>query len=333
MRILLTGATGFVGRHVHPALSAAGHEVRCGSRRPKEAKRHLPSHQWVHLDVRDPSSIREAMTDCDAAIYLVHNMHTGPNYPDVEAQCAIGFAEAAQSSKVQRLVYLGGVLPTGGAMSKHLESRRRTGALLRSTNVPTTELRAAMIIGAGSASWVMVRDLAARLPAMLLPRWLKNLSHPVAIDDVVYAIMCALVEKQPEEPSHHIYEIPGPEGMTHRELLQRVAHVLGHERLMMNVPVLSPRLSSYWIALVTRVDLNMAQELVEGVRYDLIPTEPILWDMHDHTPMSLEEAAKLALSDEAMTGVHPPPLEARSRQIGSRFRTPKGWSNAPALNP
>ena len=186
------------------------------------------------------------------------------------------------------------MVPTSAKPSKHLASRAETGRILRAGTVSTIELRAAMIIGSGSASWTMVRDLAARLPIMVLPRWLKNHSHPIAIDDVIAAILLSL---RLETTESNVFEIPGPERIDHKELLGRVVTLMGRKRPMVSVPVLSPRLSSYWIALVTRTDLSLAKELVEGVRDDLDPSHSLLWDHVEHTPMSLDDSIKLAFVD------------------------------------
>ena len=174
MRVLLTGATGFVGRHLYPALLAAGCRVRCATRNVGQARRAHPDREWVHFDVERPDIVRAALEGCDAAFYLIHGMGQGADYPEREARSADNFVRAAEASGVRRIVYLGGVAPSGARASKHLASRHRTGELLRAGAVSVIELRAAMIIGAGSASWTMVRDLAARLPAMVLPSWLRN---------------------------------------------------------------------------------------------------------------------------------------------------------------
>jgi uncharacterized protein YbjT (DUF2867 family) len=311
VKVLLTGATGFVGGHLYPALAAAGHEVICATRDPDGARGQHPDRRWVELDVERGDALEEALAGCDAAYYLVHSMAAGGDYPEREIAGAERFTAAAAAAGVRRLVYLGGVLPAGEA-SRHLSSRRRTGEILRGGAVSAVELRAAMIIGAGSASWTMVLDLAARLPAMLLPRWLRNHSHPIAIDDVIYGLLAALTWPGDES---WVFELPGPERITHRDLLRRVAGVLGHQRLMIDVPVLSPRLSSYWIALITRVDLGLARELVEGVRHDLDPGSEILWDRVDHRPMSIEAAVRLALDDAE----HEAAAAARARQLGIAF--------------
>lgn len=309
-KVLLTGATGFVGSHVAVALRAAGHEVRCATRSPERARARSPELAWVALDLEEPATIEPALTGCDAAVFLVHGMgpgHGDDDYPERERAGAEAFAAAAGRVGLRRIVYLGGVVPARGA-SRHLRSRERTGEILRAGPTETIELRAAMVIGAGSASWVMVRDLARRLPAMVLPRWLRNTSFPIAIEDVVFGIVAALA--LPPAASA-IYDLPGLERLTHRDMLIRAAAAMGHRRLMISVPVLTPRLSSYWIALVTRTSLAMAKELVEGVRHDLEPLDRSLWDEIGHRPMSLDDAIRRALADEAEPVV--PSLAMRAR--------------------
>jgi len=317
MRVLLAGATGFVGCYLYEALVASGADVVCGTRDVASAKRRLPDREWVRVDVEQVETLHKALVGCDGAFYLIHGMGQGSDYPEREAQSARNFLEAAEACGVRRIVYLGGVLPpTGKRVSKHLASRRNTGRILRSGRVSTIELRAAMIVGLGSVSWTMVRDLAARLPAMVLPRWLRNNSHPIAVDDVVWALLAAL--HSPEEGSR-VYDVPGPERISHRDMLQRVASLQGHTRRMINIPILTPRLSSYWVALVTRVDLEMVKELVEGVRFDLDPTEAIFWNQVDHVPMSIATGAQLALDDETSPSVPSRSGLLRVRAIGMEF--------------
>lgn len=303
--ILVTGATGFIGRHVVVALREAGHRVRCATRSPARARISRPDLEWVELDLLRPETVGPALGGCDAAVYLVHAMGPGrdEDYPAQEREGAASFAHAAGTAGVRRIVYLGGVVPVTGA-SRHLLSRQRTGEILRAGPVETIELRAAMVIGAGSASWVMVRDLSRRLPAMVLPRWLRNTSFPIAIEDVVHGIVAALA--LPMDGSR-VYELPGPERVTHREVLIRAAAAMGRRRLMLSVPILTPRLSSYWIALVTRTSLAMAKELVEGVRSNLEPTGESLWTQLDHEPMPVDEAIRRALAGE---GSQPQPPTA-----------------------
>ena len=316
MQVLLTGAAGFVGCYLYEALVAASIDVVCATRNVESSSKRFPGRKWVRVDVEVPETLHAAMEGCDCAYYLIHGIGQGDDYPEREAQSARNFLRAAESSGVSRIVYLGGVLPAGPRVSKHLASRRETGKILRSGKVSTIELRAAMIVGLGSVSWTMVRDLAARLPAMILPRWLQNHSHPIAIDDVVWALLAALTCPAGES---HIYDVPGPERISHRDVLQRVAALQGHTRKMINVPILTPRLSSYWIALTTRVELGMAKELVEGVRYDLDPGGDIMWDHFAHVPMAIEAGAMLALGDEKSVSMPSPVGKHRVQQIGLAF--------------
>jgi uncharacterized protein YbjT (DUF2867 family) len=319
-RVLVTGATGFVGRHLRVALQAAGYQLRLGARNPEAARDREPDQEWVAFDTDHPHTMETALEGCDAAFFLVHQVGARADYAVSETAAANDFARAAEQVGLKRLVYLGGVAPTT-IRSRHLRSRRETGAILRTSAVPCIELRAAMIIGQGSASWRMVTDLAERLPAMVLPRWLTNHSWPIGIDDVVVALIAALSLQATDSSC---YEIPGAERITHREMLLRVASRLGHRPVMVGVPVLSPRLSSYWIGLVTSVDLGLARELVQGLVTDLDPTGPSLWDVIDHHPAGLEETVALALADTAATTTPSSATRARMEQIGSAAAQGRG---------
>ncbi len=307
-RVLLTGATGFVGRHLYPVLRAAGHEVVSTTRDVEAARRSDPGRKWLYCDTSDPSSVLSALEGCDAAYYLVHSVASSRDYPVREALAARTFRDAAAEAGVSRIIYLGGVAPRR-APSRHLKSRLRCGELLRQGPVPTFELRAAMIIGRGSASWTMVYDLAQRLPAMVLPRWLKNHSWPVAIEDVVYALAHTL-----ELPASAAgwSDVPGPERLNHRETLMRVAEHLGNHPLTVSIPLLTPRLSSYWIAAVTHVDLALARELVAGLRSDLDPTGTRFWTLcPEHELKTLDDAIDDALIDRNAS--HVPSVRTRRR--------------------
>jgi len=311
--VLLTGATGFIGQHLWPALAAGGHRVIGTSRDATRAAQRHPDREWRSLDVEDPSTMRAALEGCDVAVYLVHGLGQGDDYPDREREAAFAFREAAAEAGVRRVVYLGGVAPAGEA-SRHLKSRLSTGAILRGGQVPCTELRAAMIIGQGSASWSITRDLARRLPAMLLPAWLRNRSHPVDVTDVVAALQWAV--EQPDDVPSEWLDVPGPRCLTHEEMLGLVADEFGRHPPMLSVPVLSPRLSSYWIALVTREGLPMAKELVEGLRWDLLPAGESVWERCGHDPLALEEAVHRAVADEVEARVPSPATMARLKAIG-----------------
>jgi uncharacterized protein YbjT (DUF2867 family) len=295
-RALLTGATGFIGGHLHGPLRAAGWDVRCLTRRPADARARWPDRDWVGGDVADAGALTRAMGKCEVAFYLVHGMgELGTGWVEREVRAAETFARAAADAHLGRLVYLGGVAPAG-APSEHLRARLQTGEALRAGPVPCLELRAGMIVGEGSASWTIVRDLAARLPAMVLPAWLAHRSEPVALDDVVAALVAAARFPLPRS---EVRDLPGPEALSGNEILRRVAAVMGRRPLLLRVPFVSPSLSSHWIRLVTRADHRLAAELVEGLTSDLLATHPGFWEAARlPAPMALEEAARRALAAE-----------------------------------
>ena len=294
--LLLTGATGFVGGAVRSALAAKGWRVRCLTRHAARAHKREPALDWVQGDVADPASCARALDGCQAALYLVHGIGEGGDYHRHEVRAAATFSKAAAAAGVERIVYLGGVAPMGTG-SDHLRSRLDVGEALRSGPVKTIELRASMIVGHGSLSWLIVRDLAARLPFMLLPRWLKARTQPVAIDDVVVALVRAL--ELPLAASAW-FDIPGPVTLSGKEILQETARVMGlrHPRII-EVPLVSPRLSSHWIRFVTRAQWSVAREVVVGLTEDLLARDDHFWKLIGH-PLrcSFAEAAKRALDAE-----------------------------------
>jgi uncharacterized protein YbjT (DUF2867 family)/membrane protease YdiL (CAAX protease family) len=298
--LLLTGATGFVGRAVWPALVEAGWTVRGLTRDAERARRHAPDREWVQGDVADRAACERAMAGCGAALYLVHGMGEGADYHRREVEAAATFAQAAHAAGVARIVYLGGVAPRGEG-SAHLRSRRDVGETLRAGPVPVLELRASMIVGDGSLSWLIVRDLAARLPVMVLPRWLRSRTEPVAIDDIVVALVRAL-DLPPG--SEGVYDVPGPEVLSGREILEKTSRVMGLARPhMLAVPLLTPRLSSLWVRFVTRAEWSVAREVVVGLTEDLLAEDARFWELIGHTTrLDFTQAARRALGAEAARG-------------------------------
>jgi uncharacterized protein YbjT (DUF2867 family) len=294
--ILLTGATGFVGGAVRPALAALGWHVRCLTRDPSQAHERQPGLDWVGGDVADATSCARALDGCQAAMYLVHGIGEGADYHAREVAAARTFSRAAADAALERVVYLGGVAPAT-AGSEHLRSRLEVGETLRAGPVKTIELRASMIVGHGSLSWLIVRDLAARLPVMVLPQWLKSRTQPVAVADVVVALVRAL--DLPVATSA-CFDLPGPAAMSGKEILEETARVMGlpHPR-MLEVPLLTPRLSSLWVRFVTRAKWSVAREVVVGLADDLLARDEQYWALVDHSKrLTFAEAAASALMAE-----------------------------------
>lgn len=297
MRVLLTGATGFVGGRLHAPLIAAGHEVICGSRAPVLARRRDPTKQWCALELGNERSIDAALEGCDAAYFLVHAM-TGAksNYGKRELEGAQRFVRMAKKRNLKRIVYLGGLAPPPEVLSAHLASRLAVGRTLREGEVPCLELRASVIVGNGSASFRILRDLAARLPAMVLPRWLENKTEPVAIDDVISALVAGLAVPL---PASDWYDLPGADTLSGREMLMRTAALLGVKPRTMPIPLLTPRLSARWLWLISGVDYRLACELVDGLRRDLLAQRRGFWELAGlPPPIGFDEAARRALGEE-----------------------------------
>jgi uncharacterized protein YbjT (DUF2867 family) len=279
--VLLTGASGFVGQRLHPLLVESGWSVRCVTRDARKARLAHPDRDWIEADIRDASALQSAMQGCEAAYYLVHEMGAAADFAAREASAASTFARAAQAAGLQRIIYLGGVLPdSGSAASEHLRSRARVGEILRAGTVPVLELRASMIVGPGSLSYVIVRDLAVRLPFMILPRWLDSRTEPVAIDDVLIALVRGL-DVPLNAPA--AFDLPGPEILAGREILFRTAAALGLRRpYFVRVPVLTPHLSSLWVRFVTRAEWRVAREIVVGLTDDLLARDHNYWELIGH---------------------------------------------------
>jgi uncharacterized protein YbjT (DUF2867 family) len=217
------------------------------------------------------------------------------HFRQLEQRAARAFAEAAAKAGVERIVYLGGPAPLGPP-SEHLRSRLEVGETLRAGSVVAVELRASMVIGAGSASWQIVRDLAMRLPIMVLPKWLGSRTCPVALDDVIVALLRAAT--LPLEQSAW-FDVPGPEIMSGQQILKRIAALRGRQFLALKVPLLTPRLSALWLRLITRTDFALARELVLGLEQDLLPKDERYWDLIEHPRLlSFDEAARRALASE-----------------------------------
>jgi uncharacterized protein YbjT (DUF2867 family)/membrane protease YdiL (CAAX protease family) len=295
--VLLTGATGFVGRYVYEPLVEAGWTVRCATRNVAAAQERWPDREWVRLDLADADSVEQALEGCDAALYLIHGMAShAEDFRQAEVHQAEKFSAMAAQAGLKRIVYLGGVAADADP-SEHLRSREEVGEALRAGDVPTIELRASMIVGEGSLSWLIVRDLTARLPVMILPSWLRSRTEPVSIHDITIALVRSL---DLEMSGSDWFDVPGPEVLSGREILERTAMALGVAKpLMIQVPFLSPKLSSHWVRFVTRAEWSVAREIVVGLKTDLIARDDRFWSLIEHAErQSFDHAAGRALEDE-----------------------------------
>jgi uncharacterized protein YbjT (DUF2867 family) len=290
--ILLTGASGYVGGRLLSRLEQENRRLRCLSRRPEElASRVADTTEVVEGDVLDANSLGIALANVDIAYYLVHSMASGTDYRELDQRGAGTFATAARKAGVRRIVYLGG-LGHGGGLSQHLTSRHEVGEILAASGVPTIELRASIVIGSGSTSFEMIRGLVDRLPVMVTPRWLRTRTQPIAIEDVVeYLTQAADVEVE----HSRVVEIGGPDRVPYQDLMREYARQRGLRRLMVPVPVLSPRLSSLWLGLVTPVYARVGRELVEGLRNETVTRDDSGTELFDIHPRGVHDAIARAL--------------------------------------
>ncbi|GGO90939.1 NAD(P)-dependent oxidoreductase [Wenjunlia tyrosinilytica] len=301
MNCLVTGATGYIGGRLVPELLRAGHRVRCLARSPEK----LRDHPWagqvrsVRGDVTDADSLGAAMEGVDVAYYLVHALGTGSGFEETDRRAARTFGERARAAGVRRIVYLGGLTPDGvpeEELSPHLRSRAEVGRVLLGSGVPTAVLRAAVIIGSGSASFEMLRYLTERLPVMVTPSWVRTRIQPIAVRDVLRYLVGAA--RLPPEVNR-AFDIGGPDVLTYRDMMQRYAAVAGlPRRVILPVPVLTPRLSSLWVGLVTPVPGSIARPLAESLRHEVVCAgHDIAAYVPDPPggPVSVDEALRLAL--------------------------------------
>jgi uncharacterized protein YbjT (DUF2867 family) len=295
---LVTGATGYVGGRLVPRLLEAGYQVRCMTR----SRANLRDQPWVdrvevvEADAADPAATATALKGVDTAYYLIHSMLGGPRFEQADRAAASNFAAQAREAGIGRLVYLGGLAPEGQALSPHMRSRGEVGQILLASGVPTVVLRAAVIIGSGSASFEMLRYLTERLPAMITPTWVDSRVQPIGIRDVLRYLVAAAT--LPADVAG-AYDIGGPDVLTYRRMMQRYAAVAGLvPRRIVPVPVLTPRLSSHWVGLVTPIPSALARPLIESLHHDAVCSDHTVATVIPDPPEGLlpfEEAVDLAL--------------------------------------
>ncbi len=301
--VLVTGASGYVGRHLIPALRSKGLPVRAMSRSPKQSPDSYEGMEVVRADALDPDSLRNALKGCRAAYYLIHSMSGTGQEGDFAARdrlAAGNFARAAEEAGVERIVYLGGLGENenqrdGERLSPHLASRIEVGEMLQAGSVPVTTLRAAMIIGRGGASFEMLRMLVQRLPLMVTPRWVETRTQPIALKDVIFYLVSVLDETM----AVGAFDIGGPDILSYREMMQRFARVTGiREPFVIKVPVLSPRLSAMWVDLVTSLPATLTHPLVEGLRNELIADDAAIRSLFPTELTPFDDAVRLACAED-----------------------------------
>jgi uncharacterized protein YbjT (DUF2867 family) len=292
--VLVTGASGFVGSHLTRALVDAGHQVRAMTRRPEA---YVGPGEPVAGDVGDPESLEKALAGADAAYYLVHSLES-EDFEDRDAEAALNFGRAAADAGLERIIYLGGLGVDDGELSPHLRSRRQVEQLLPLAGVPVTVLRAAVVIGHGGISWEITRQLVDHLPAMLTPEWVNTRTQPIALPDVVRYLVGVL---EPVEARGQVYEIGGPDVLRYIDMLQRAAKIQGKALPNVSVPLLSPRLSSMWLSLVTDVDIPTGRNLVDSMTNEMVvrSSGPDIQDVVPGPTLGYDDAVRLALADRA----------------------------------
>ena len=294
--ILLTGATGYVGGRLVKLLEQRGQPVRCLARNPKSLEgKTAPETEVVKGDLLDRDSLEIALQGVKQAYYLVHSMGETDKFADREYQAAHNFIATAEKAGVERIIYLGGLGEDEKKLSEHLHSRHEVGRILRNSNIKTIEFRASIIIGSGSLSFELIRALVRKLPVMITPRWVWVEAQPIAINDVLEYLYAAM--EHPIESSE-IYEIGGADKVSYGELIREYARQRGLRRYMIAVPVLTPRLSSLWLHLVTPVHAHIGRKLVDGIQYTTVVTNHKALDDFSIRPVGIRSAIAQALRYE-----------------------------------
>ena len=294
-RAVVIGASGYIGTHLVPRLLAEGWTVRATARDPAVLTgRGWDAVECVAADILEPATLERALEDVDLVFYLVHCMAAGGDFDTLERLGARHLVAAADACGVERIVYLGGLLPED-TTSRHLLARRETGEILRSARCTTVEVRAGMIVGPGSAAWEVMRDLVNHLPMMVTPRWVRSRSTPIALENLlVYLLGFATVPIEEDA----ILEVGGAEVCSYEEMMHCYGDLIGRRRPIVPVPVLTPRLSSYWLWLVTSVPTNRARALIEGLSHDLVADDRRARELVPQQLLTFRETARAALEAE-----------------------------------
>jgi uncharacterized protein YbjT (DUF2867 family) len=291
LTILVTGATGFVGRRLTTALVDDGHDVRAMTRRPDD---YAGPGTAVGADVHEIDTLAPALEGADVAYYLVHSLDSD-DFENKDARAAQAFGEAAADAGVRQIIYLGGLGAEDADLSAHLRSRREVEGLLGAGGVPVTVLRAGIVVGKGGISWELTRQLVKNLPAMIVPKWVSTRTQPIAVDDVIRYLVG--VADLPDALGR-VFEIGGPDQLSYLEMLEITSEMSSGRRVpIITVPVLTPRLSSYWLAFVTDVDVTTSRNLIDSMGTEVLVTDLSIRDLVPGDPLPYGEAVRRALED------------------------------------
>ncbi|MBI4388058.1 MAG: SDR family oxidoreductase, partial [Candidatus Omnitrophica bacterium] len=295
MTILLTGATGYVGGRLLKKLESHHYVVRCLARHPEYLKNKIVSStELFQGDLLDENSLEKAMVGVEIAYYLVHSMGTKGVFEEEEKRSASNFALAARKAGIKKIIYLGGI-GRGQRLSPHLKSRQQVGDVLRESGIVVVEFQASIIIGSGSLSFEMIRSLMERLPIMTTPKWVNVLAQPIAIEDVIEYLIEAL---QIPMSKSEIFEIGGPDKVSYLDLMKEYGRQRGLKRLIIPVPVLSPRLSSLWLGLITPIYARVGRKLIESIRHETTVHNNNASQVFSVRPMPIQEAIRRAFKNE-----------------------------------
>ena len=295
-KVLISGATGFIGRRLTRQLMADGWSVRCMVRRDTAG---IPDGaETVQADMLQSATLVRALEGIDTAYYLVHAMSGGRSgFERRDRDAAENFVAAADKAGVRRVIYLGGLGETGDDLSEHLKSRLEVADILKKGRFATTFLRAAIILGAGGASFEMVRSLVNRLPVMIVPRWVTTRCQPIAVDDVIAYLIGCLAD---DRTSGRTFDIGGPEVLTYKEMMERFGRIEGKNLYILPVPVLTPKLSSYWVGLITPVPPSVSMPLIEGLKNEVVCRENSIRDLISLRLTPYDDAVRMALAAESV---------------------------------
>ena len=293
MKVLLTGATGYIGKRLLPVLVNNGYDVVCCVRdkskfHPEESTKGRV--EVIEVDLNKAETLTNIPRDIDFAYYLVHSMSSSSNYEELEKKSAIHFREELNKTNVKQVIYLSGIV-NSQTLSKHLTSRKNVELELSKGEFPLTTVRAGIIIGSGSASFEIIRDLVEKLPVMIAPKWLKTKCQPVGISDVI-GILTGILNN--EKTFNHSYDIAGDEILTYKEMLSQFAALRGLKRWIWTVPVMTPKLSSYWLYFITSTSYNLATSLVDSMKVEVIAADNELIQLLNLKPLTYKDSIQQA---------------------------------------